>query len=55
MVSNGESVPEPLSTKQYSGKFTVRVTSDLHRRLTIQAAESKVSLNRYVTDKLSSD
>ena len=41
LVSNGESVPEPLATKKYSGKFQVRVTADTHRALAIKAAEKK--------------
>ncbi len=53
MQSNGEVVPEPLALKRYSGKFTVRVPPDVHRKLQIQAAESKVSFNRLISAKLS--
>ncbi len=52
MESNGEAIPEPLSVKHYSGKFTVRIPSDIHRKLAIQAAESHVSFNRLVSSKL---
>lgn len=52
MKNNGEEVPEPISSKQYSGKFMVRITPDAHRMLAIQAAESGVSLNRLVSSKL---
>ena len=52
MESNGEIVPEPLAEKTYSGKFQVRITPELHRKLAIEAAEEKVSLNRYVSYKL---
>jgi len=52
LVANRESVPEPLATKQYSGKFQVRVTADTHRALAIKAAEKKVSLNRLVSESL---
>lgn len=55
MESNSEPLPRPLSTKNYSGKFTVRIPSGIHRNLAIQAAESKVSLNRYVSAKLAAD
>lgn len=54
MQSSGEPVPEPLATRKYSGKFTVRVPPDVHRKLQIQASESKVSFNRLVSSKLSS-
>lgn len=49
---NQEPVPEPLSTRAYSGKFMVRVPPEVHRRLAIQAAESGVSLNRLISSKL---
>ncbi len=48
-----ESVPEPLATQSFSGRFIVRVPPQLHRQLTILAAESGVSLNRLVSHKLS--
>lgn len=48
----GEPVPEPMAERKYSGRFVVRTTSTLHRRLAIEAAEKHVSLNRYVTLKL---
>ena len=50
---NGDSVPEPISTRRFSGKFVVRVPPETHRMLTIQAAESGVSLNRLIASKLS--
>lgn len=53
MLNNGESVPEPLASKQFSGKFMVRVPPDVHRQLAIQAAEAGVSLNRLASAKLS--
>lgn len=52
LIENGEAVPEPLSTKKFSGKFQVRVTSDTHRALAIKAAEKHVSLNRLVSESL---
>lgn len=55
MESNGEAIPEPLSTKNYSGHFTVRILPEEHRRLAIQAAESQVSINRLISAKLAAD
>lgn len=52
MKSHHEPIPEPLSSKKFSGKFVVRVTPRQHRELVLEAQESKVSLNRYVNDKL---
>ena len=53
MQSTGEPIPQPLATRQYSGKFTVRIPPEVHRKLQIEAAESKVSFNRLVSSKLS--
>jgi predicted HicB family RNase H-like nuclease len=52
MNKQGEDVPEPFSTRQFSGKFMVRVPPEMHRQLAIQAAESGVSLNRLIASKL---
>jgi predicted HicB family RNase H-like nuclease len=49
----GEALPEPIATKQYSGKFMVRVPPELHRRLALEAAEAGVSLNRVASAQLS--
>ena len=53
MASNGEKIPEPLSTKHFSGKFMVRVPPEVHRQLAMEAAEAHVSLNRLASAKLS--
>jgi len=43
-----ELVPEPMSSRSYSGKFNLRVGEQLHRRLALDAAEEQLSLNQYV-------
>ena len=53
MTSNDEEIPQPISLKKFSGKFMVRVPPETHRYLSIQAAESGVSLNRLISSKLS--
>jgi predicted HicB family RNase H-like nuclease len=53
MGANDEEVPEPIALRPYSGKFTVRIPPDLHRRLALEAAESGISLNRLASAKLS--
>ena len=52
MRGNNEQVPEPLASKQFSGKFMLRVPPETHRLLTIEAAEAGVSLNRLISSKL---
>ncbi|NJL52719.1 MAG: type II toxin-antitoxin system HicB family antitoxin, partial [Hydrococcus sp. SU_1_0] len=49
---NGETIPVPISEKNYSGKFQIRITPERHRMLAIEAAEQNVSLNRLISDKL---
>jgi|SRR3990167_9927835 len=53
LKSFGESIPEPLAEKHYSGEFRVRIPPVLHRSLAMQAAEQGVSLNRLASLKLS--
>jgi predicted HicB family RNase H-like nuclease len=52
MQAAGEPIPDPLSEKQYSGRFMVRVPSLVHRALATEAAEQGVSINRLVSAKL---
>lgn len=53
MKKNAEPVPEPIASRRFTGKFIVRVTPDVHKKLAIEAAESGVSLNRIISAKLS--
>jgi predicted RNase H-like HicB family nuclease len=53
LKKNGEQVPKPVATKQYSGKFIVRVPPETHRMLALEATEAGVSLNRLASAKLS--
>ncbi|MFE5877546.1 type II toxin-antitoxin system HicB family antitoxin [Rhodococcus sp. NPDC056506] len=54
MAETGERIPEPLSERGYSGKFQVRITPTLHRKLARAAAEEGVSLNALVSERLAS-
>lgn len=53
MHKRGETVPKPISSRHYSGKFMLRVPPHVHQKLAIQAAEFGVSLNRLASAKLS--
>jgi len=53
MSASEETIPEPIASKSYSGKFMIRIPPDVHRNLAVQAAESGVSLNRLASSKLS--
>jgi len=52
MAKSHEPIPAPLTTRRYSGQFKVRIPPEVHRRLSLEAAESRVSLNRLVSAKL---
>jgi predicted HicB family RNase H-like nuclease len=52
MRSNGEEPPAPLSERQYSGEFRVRIPPQVHRALALEAAEQGISLNRLASAKL---
>ena len=51
LEQTGESIPTPIATKPYSGKFVVRVPPELHRQLALEAAEARISLNRLASTK----
>ncbi len=52
MIDCGESPPEALSSRKFSGKFVVRIPPELHRNLALEAQEQGISLNRLVNSKL---
>jgi predicted HicB family RNase H-like nuclease len=52
MLADGETPPEAIADRTYSGKFMVRVPPELHRQLAIEAADQHVSLNRLVSSRL---
>lgn len=52
LTRNKEKIPEPISSRKFSGKFMVRVPPEVHRHLVIEATESGISLNRLASAKL---
>lgn len=53
MKANNEPVPKAIADRHYSGEFRVRIPPMVHRNIAIAAAEQGVSMNRYVSSKLS--
>ena len=51
---DGSKIPSPSDSfnKDYSGKFNLRVSKGLHRRLSIKAAHENVSLNTLCSNYL---
>jgi predicted RNase H-like HicB family nuclease len=52
MSRNGEPIPEPLGARKYRGRIALRVPSDVHKRLVIEAAEQGVSVNQLLLSKI---
>ena len=51
-LKEGKTLPEASAEKEYSGKFLVRMTPELHRLAAMQAMARGESLNQYVTSRL---
>ena len=43
----GKILPKPVSPKDYSGKFVLRIGSELHQLLAVRALQEGDSLNNY--------
>ncbi|MCI2148650.1 type II toxin-antitoxin system HicB family antitoxin [Bifidobacterium crudilactis] len=54
LSEDGEDAPQPFADRHYSGKFTLRLPPQAHRKLAVEAAEQGVSINRYAAMKLES-
>lgn len=52
MQQQSEDVPEPISERNYSGKFNLRLGEKLHREVALHAAEENLSINQWVIRKL---
>ncbi len=50
--ADGHELPQPLSAKQFSGKFVLRVEPAMHRRLAIKAQAAGESLNSFCAKAL---
>lgn len=53
MTREGEDIPKPWNEREFSGKFNVRLGSELHREIALKAAERQESLNTYLIKELS--
>lgn len=52
LLAQGETPPQALAERVFSGKLVLRMTPEQHRRLAINAIEEGVSLNRYLCARL---
>jgi predicted RNase H-like HicB family nuclease len=53
LLDDGDEIPVPLSLRNYSGKFQLRITPQLHAKLAQLAKSCNKSLNSYVESILS--
>lgn len=51
---DGEALPPATAGRQYSGKFVLRVSKELHKRIALEAMRAGRSLNSYCVDLLES-
>lgn len=49
---NNKPIPIPLSEKNYSGQLNLRLDKQLHKALSYEAVQKKISLNALITKKL---
>jgi len=49
-IKEGREIPKPknIDEDDFSGKFTLRLPKTLHKELTLQAEDERVSLNQYI-------
>jgi len=45
LVGQSNQIPKPISTKDFSGKFVLRVPASLHQMLALRALAQGISLN----------
>lgn len=50
MLRADDDIPDPLATREYSGRLMLRVPPSLHARAALYAALEGVSLNRLLSD-----
>ena len=48
MLEDGETIPDPFGFNEHSGRFNLRVSSDVHREAAMRAQIEGVSLNQWV-------
>jgi predicted RNase H-like HicB family nuclease len=53
MLANGNSIPEPLETTEFSGKLVLRLPKSLHAKSAYAAKREGVSLNQFIVTCIS--
>ena len=50
--ATGKPLPAATTNKTYSGKISLRIPPELHRRISVRAAQTGESVNRFVQHRL---
>lgn len=53
MIANGNPIPEPMETLEFSGKLVLRLPKSLHARAAYAAKRDEVSLNQFIVSCVS--
>ncbi|MGN7780756.1 type II toxin-antitoxin system HicB family antitoxin [Mycolicibacterium sp. 22603] len=51
-TAEGWTAPDSLTDREYSGRFVLRISPELHAPLAVEATEQRMSLNQWVVQKL---
>ena len=52
MSSAGEEPPAPFAKRKYSGEIRLRMPTEVHRRVALEAAEQGVSINQLLLSRI---
>jgi predicted HicB family RNase H-like nuclease len=52
LLVDGKPLPAPTARKEFSGKFVVRISRDLHKKAALKAMARGESLNQFVSNVL---
>jgi predicted HicB family RNase H-like nuclease len=52
LIADGKPLPASTANRKFSGKFVVRVSPEIHRKIALKAMAHGDSLNQYVTETL---
>lgn len=52
LIADGKPLPASTANRKFSGKFVVRVSPEIHRKIALKAMAHGDSLNQYITETL---
>jgi antitoxin HicB len=52
LLDHNRPVPEPVGTKEYSGHFPLRMSTEVHRIVALRAMQEGISLNQWIVNAI---